>query len=113
MSFSSRLLMIHLLVYGTSIFLLGVSSQLSADPEIQISICSSAADMGSLSQYNAVLIDLYDPGIREVLQLLRARPNLRIIGLNAATGELVDINRQVYFTLNLQELIERIKTPSP
>ena len=103
--------MIHLLVYGASIFLLGVSSQLSSAPDIQIYCCSSSADLGSLSQYNAVLIDLHDPAIHDVLQLLRARPNLRIIGLNAATGALVDINRQVYFNLNLQELIERIKTP--
>jgi hypothetical protein len=103
--------MIHLLVYGASIYLTGISSQLTSDPEIQITHCDSFADLGSLSQFNAVLIDLHNPTVHEILHLLRSRPNLRIIGLNAAAGTLVDIQRQAYATLTLHDLLERIKTP--
>lgn len=104
--------MIHLLAYGNSIYLTGVSSQLNADPEIEIHSAAALTDLGSLCQFNVVLVDLNDTAVRDMQRLPCARPNLRIFGLNAADGTLVDINRQVYVTSTLQDIIDRIKNES-
>lgn len=101
--------MAHLLVYGTSIFLAGITAQLASLPDVKVLPCQTLSDAGSLSAVEAVLIDLNDPASGDALQLLRARPDLRLIGLNATAGSLTVMSGEVYFTPTLDEIIARLR----
>ena len=100
--------MVHLLVYGSSIFLAGVTAQLEALAEVQISQRQTLDDLGNLNAYDAVLIDLNDPASADVLKLLRVRPDLHLICLNAATSALTILSGKVYFTPTLAEIIDQL-----
>lgn len=101
--------MIHLLVYGSSIFLAGVSAQLESLLDVQVLPCQTLNDVGNLSAMDAVLIDLNDPTSADALQLLRARPDLRLIGLNSTTSTLTVLSGEVYFTLTFSEIISHLE----
>ena len=75
--------MFNLFIYGSSIFLAGVAAQLEAVAGVQIFQRQALSNLESLSSFDAVVIDLNDPTSGDVLRLLRARPDLRLIGLDA------------------------------
>jgi len=100
--------MVRLLVYGSSIFLAGVSAQLEAMHEVQVTTCQTLSDVGSLSALDAVVIDLNDLTSLDTLRLLRVRPDLRLIGLNATTNALTVMSGEVYFTPTITDIIARL-----
>jgi hypothetical protein len=97
--------MAHILVYGTSILLEGVAAQLSAQADMRVRRRETLADLGDLSAFDAVLVDLNDTGAADVLTMLRVRPDLQILGVNAATGSVTLLAGHVYLTPTVEEVM--------
>ena len=97
--------MVQILVYGASILIEGIASQLVSQSHLQIHRAKSLADLGNLSDFDAVLVDLNDTSASDVLAMLRACPDLRIIGVNAATGSVTLLAGRVYLAQTAEEVI--------
>lgn len=94
----------RILVYGESLFLAGLRSRLQHLPEIDIYGRKHLAGVGDLASYDVVLIDLNDVRAADVLALLRARPDLRVVGVNADTSAVTVLAGQVYFAESVEEV---------
>ena len=75
-----------LLLYGASIFIESLNGLLRQQPGLRIETCQHLADLGDLAAFDAVIVDLNNPRTADVLTLLRARPDLSVIGINTASG---------------------------
>lgn len=95
----------RILVYGTSIFLAGLTDRLQRLPNVQVCCHDSLADLGDLSAFDKVIVDLDDVHAADVVVMLRARPDLHIIGVNAATSALTRLAGQVYLAPTLNDVI--------
>ncbi len=99
----------RILLYGTSIFLAGLSELLDKLPEIRFQTCLRLADLGDLTAFDTVLIDLNNPSTTDVLSLLRARPDLTVIGVNIASGTVTVLSGQVYLAQSLENVIGHLQ----
>lgn len=94
-----------ILLYGTSIFLAGLTELLQALPELHFQTCQRLADLGDLTVYETVVIDLNNPQTADVLTLLRARPDLTVIGVNPASSTVSKLVGQVYLAEKLEDVL--------
>ncbi|MFH1634778.1 MAG: hypothetical protein ABIG63_12350 [Chloroflexota bacterium] len=97
------------LLYGTSIFIEGLAGLLRELPEIQFETCTRLADLGDLAAFDTVLVDLNNPKTSDVLNLLRARPALTLIGVNTASGTVTVRSGQVYMAEKLEDVVVYLK----
>jgi hypothetical protein len=95
----------HILVYGKTLFLTGLMTQLQNVPDVQAQRCETLTGLDTLDHFDTVFIDLSDTRAADVLALLCARPDLRIIGVNAAMSAVTVISGQVYPAPTLGEVI--------
>ena len=98
----------HILIYGASLFLAGLLPQLQSLADIEIHQRETLAGLGDLAAYDAVLIDLNDARAADVLALLRARPDLRVVGVNASTSAVTVLHGQVFLAQNVEEVTRTI-----
>jgi hypothetical protein len=103
----------NILLYGTSIFLAGLAAQLQHLPNMQVVCRANLTHLGDLSAFNAVVIDLNDLHAADLLTLLRARPDLRVIGINEATGVLTTFAGQVYLARTIEDIAVQLTHPNP
>jgi hypothetical protein len=94
----------RILIYGESLFLAGLQQHLHALPDVELDCRAALTDLGDLCTYDAVLIDLNDVRAADVLALLRARPDLRMVGVNADTSAVTVLAGQVYFAESVEEV---------
>lgn len=99
----------HILVYGKTLFLTGLMTQLQNVPDIQAQSCETLTGLDTLDHFDTVLIDFGDTRAADVLALLRTRPDLRVVGVNAATSAVMVISGQVYPARTLGEVIGRLE----
>jgi hypothetical protein len=95
-----------ILVYGTSILLAGLAAQLQARPGVQVRCHSRLSELGDLAAFDTVLIDLDDAHATEVFSLWRARPDLRLVGVNSASNAVSMLSGQVYLVQTVEEVID-------
>lgn len=95
----------HILIYGSSIFLASLARQMRDLPETRVTVRQDLNDLGDVASIHAVLVDLNDPTTGNVLQLLRTRPDLKLIGVNDATGALTVLVGQVYLAHSLTDVV--------
>ena len=93
----------RILVYGTSIFLAGLSAQLQSLPDVQLRCRDTLTDLGELTAIDAVLVDFNDPLSADVLTMLRARPDLKVVGVNATSNAVTMLSGQVYLAQTVDE----------
>ena len=98
----------HILVYGASLFLAGLLAHLQRLPDVEIDTCTTLTGLGDLCTYDVVLIDLNDARAADVLALLRARPDLRVVGVNANTSAVTVLAGQVYLAESVEEVTRTI-----
>lgn len=98
----------HILVYGKTLFLTGLMTQLQNIPDVQAQKRETLVGLNNLDHFDAVLIDLSDGRAADVLALLRARPDLRVVGVNAATGAMTVLQGQVYLAESVEEVTRTI-----
>ena len=94
----------RILIYGESLFLAGVQQRLQRLPDVEVDCRATLTGLGDLCAYDAVLIDLNDVRAADVLALLRARPDLRVVGVNADTSAVTVLAGQVYFAESVVEV---------
>jgi hypothetical protein len=96
----------HILVYGDSIVLAGLTEQMAKYPHLQVYCRSTLSDLGDLAVYDSVLVDFNEPCARDVVKLLSVRPDLRVIGLNSTLGVLTCLDGNVYLVQSLDEVVD-------
>lgn len=97
--------MVRILLYGNSIFLAGLAEQLAAHAGFDFVTCAALSAVENLADFDVVLLDLDHSHAGEVLTLFHTRPDLRIIGVNAAMSAVTVISGQVYPAHTLGEVI--------
>jgi hypothetical protein len=103
----------HILIYGTSIFLAGLAEQVRALPNTRVETRQSLTGLGDVAVFDAVLVDLNNPATANVLTLLRARPDLTMIGVNQATGTLTVLAGQTYLVQDLDDIMTHLQNIPP
>ncbi|MGC9357035.1 MAG: hypothetical protein ACP5GX_04190 [Anaerolineae bacterium] len=103
----------HILVYGASLFLAGLLPRLQNLADTKVHHRESLKDLGDLSAYDVVLIDLNDMRAADVLTLLRARPDLRVVGVNADTSAVTVLSGQVYLAQSVTEVLACLDETRP
>jgi hypothetical protein len=98
----------HILLYGTSILLAGLAAQLVHLPGMQVYCRESLTRLGDLADFDAVLVDFNDLHAIDVITMLRARPDLKVIGINDAAGVLTRLEGQVYLVQNLEDIVQQL-----
>ena len=99
----------HILIYGSSIFLAGLVEQIRTLPDIQIKACRSLTELGDVAAFDTVLVDLNNLGTADVLILLRVRPDMKVIGVNHATGVLTVLSGQTYLVQSLDDIMTHLE----
>ena len=101
----------HILIYGSSIFLAGLAERLGILRDVRIEVRQSLTDLGDLVVFDAVIVDLNSPTTADVLTLLRARPDLKMIGVNQAAGSLTVFSGRVYLAETLEDVVAHLDEP--
>ncbi|MEA3339131.1 MAG: hypothetical protein U9R15_04115 [Chloroflexota bacterium] len=95
----------HILLYGDSIFLSGLASQLQARDDIVARHRAPHDGPLNLDDLDAVIVDFNDAPPGDVLALLRARPDLKIVGVNATNSAVTVLSGQVYLAQTLADVV--------
>jgi hypothetical protein len=95
----------HILLYGDSVFLTGLARQLGTLPEVTAR--QQASDSGPLylCGLDAVIVDFDAVDTISVLDILRARPDLKIVGINPNSGAVTVLTGQVYLARSLADVV--------
>ena len=102
----------HILIYGSSIFLAGLAEQVRVLPNTRVEAHQSLTGLGDVAIFDAVLVDLNNPATADALTLLRARPDLKVIGVNQASGTLTVLAGQTYLAQSLADVMAHLENLS-
>ena len=86
----------RVLLYGDSIFLTGLAAQLQARDDVDVRQQSPHAGPLNLGDLDAVIVDFDDVPAADVLAILRARPDLKIVGVNTGNSVITVLSGRVY-----------------
>ncbi len=96
----------HILLYGNSIPLAGLAIQLQATAGLDVRQQPADAGPLNLSDLDAVVVDFNDTIADDILSILRARPGLKVVGINAPGSAITVISSQVYLTHTLADVMK-------
>lgn len=95
----------QVLLYGTSILLAGLAAQMQKRPDLEVRCQADLTGLVDLGAIEAAVVDLDDPPAGGVLALLRARPDLKIVGVNAGSSAVTVLTGRVYLASTLDDLV--------
>lgn len=95
----------RILLYGDSIFLTGLAAQLQSMAGLDVRQQAPHAGPLNLGDLDAVIVDFDDVPASDVLALLRARPDLKIVGVNATNGAVTVLSGRVYLAHTLADVM--------
>jgi hypothetical protein len=95
----------HILLYGDSIFLGGLAAQLRAQEGVSVSQQSPHTGPLHLGKLDAVIVDFNAVDAADILAILRARPDLKIVGVNAPGGAVTVLSGKVYLAHTLADVV--------
>ena len=95
----------HILLYGDSIFLSGLAAQLRARDDVILIQQAPHEGPLKLGNLDAVIVDFDDVGADDVLAILRARPDLNVVGVNASGGAVTVLSGKVYLAHALEDVV--------
>ncbi len=95
----------RVLLYGDSIFLTGLAAQLQTRDDVDVRQQAPHAGPLHLGDLDAVIVDFGDVPAGDVLAMLRARPNLKIVGVNATGGAVTVLSGKVYLAHTLADVV--------
>lgn len=95
----------HILLYGDSVFLTGLASQLAALPEVEARLQSPHCGPLNLQGLDVVIIDFNAVDATAVLDILRARPDIKVVGINPDCGAVTILSGQVYLARTLTDVM--------
>lgn len=95
----------HILLYGDSIFLTGLAAQLDVLPEVEMRQQRPHDGPLDLRGLDAVIVDFNAVDAGAVLDILRARPDLKIVGINPSGGAVTVFTGQVFLARTVAEVM--------
>ena len=95
----------HILLYGDSIFLTGLAAQLQSMAGLDVRQQAPHAGPLNLDGLDAVIVDFGDVPAGDVLAMLRARPDLKIVGVNATNSAVTVLSGKVYLAHTLADVV--------
>lgn len=104
-----------LVLYGNSVFLAGIKTELERDRDLGLELLSveaGCADVTHLIRERKPCAVLFDLGMDQpsfVIPMLREQPNLLLIGLDPSSDELLVLSNRPAQVLNLADLTELIR----
>jgi hypothetical protein len=96
----------QILLYGTSIFLAGLAAQLQRTPGLQVRCQADLSGPVDLGEIDAAIVDLNDTAPADVLALLRARPDLKIVGVSACNSAVTVLSGRVYLARSVADVVD-------
>ena len=101
----------HVLLYGSSIFLAGLAATLQADPGLDVRQQAPSDGLVDLGDLDTVIVDFGDAPPAHVLTMLRARPDLKMVGVNASDGAVTVLSGRVYMAQRLEDIVAHVQAP--
>ncbi|NBD34679.1 MAG: hypothetical protein GVY30_01615 [Chloroflexi bacterium] len=98
-------MMKRILLYGDSVFLGGLAAQLQAQDDVIIVQQASHEGPLKLGDLDAVIVDFNDVDADDVLAILRASPDLKVVGVNAPGGAVTVLSGKVYLAHTLEDVV--------
>ena len=95
----------HVLLYGDSIFLAGLAAQLRDRDDVAIRRQAQNVGLLDLGGLDAVIVDFNAVDPADVLSILRARPDLKVVGVNAPGGAVTVLSGKVYLAHTLTDVM--------
>ena len=95
----------HILLYGDSIFLTGLAAQLQARDDVDVRQQAPHAGPLNLGDLDAVIVDFDDVPAGDVLAILRVRPDLKIVGVNATNSAVTVFSGRIYLAHTLADVV--------
>jgi len=95
----------RILLYGDSIFLTGLAEQLQARADLDVRQQAPHTGPLHLGDLDAVIVDFDDAQAADVLAILRARPDLKIVGVNASDGAVTVLSGRIYLAHTLTDVV--------
>jgi hypothetical protein len=96
----------RILLYGDSIFLTGLAAQLQSEAGLDVRQHAPRTGSLHLGDLDAVIVDFDDVQAADVLAILRARPDLKIVGVNASDGAVTVLSGRIYLAHSLADVVE-------
>ncbi len=95
----------HILLYGNSIFLNGLAAQLQKRADLEVRQQPLASGPLPLSNLDAVIVDFDEVEAADVLGILRACPDVKVVGVNTPDGAVTVLSGQVYLAHNIADVV--------
>ncbi len=95
----------NVLLYGDSIFLSGLMAQLQSMPDLAVRQQSPHVGPLNLRDLDVVIVDFNAVEAAAVLDILRARPDIKVIGVNPSGGAVTVLSGQVYLARSLSDVM--------
>ncbi len=91
---------------GHSVFLAGLASALKKVPGLHVTRRPDLSGSVDLTDFDAVVVDFDEVAPADVLAILRARPDLKVVGVNASGGAVTVLSGKVYLARSLDDVVE-------
>lgn len=105
----------RVVVYGSSLSMAGIEASLRIDPSLAITTVfpGSPTALAELDGFNpeVILFDLNESSVDLQVQLLRERPGLRMIGIDAGSDKLLVLTCHSATALTVADLVKIIRVP--
>lgn len=99
----------RILLYGNSIFLAGLAAQLQRRSGVEVRQQSPSAGRLELAGLDAVVVDFAEVAPGDVLAILRAQPDVKVVGVNAAGSAVTVLSGQVYLAHGVADVLEGLE----
>jgi hypothetical protein len=91
---------------GHSIFLGGLAGALENVPGVHVTQRPALSGSVDLTDFDVVVVDFDEVAPADVLDILRARPDLKVVGVNAPGGAVTVLSGKVYLARSLDDVVE-------
>lgn len=96
----------RVLLCGKSIFLAGLAGSLEIIADVWVTQRPALSGSIDLMEIDLVVVDFDEVAPADVLAILRARPDMKVVGVNAHGGAVTVLSGKVYLVQNLNDVIQ-------
>ena len=96
----------QILLYGNSIFLTGLAVQLESHADLQARHQAPHNGLLYLGDIDIIIVDFDAIEAADVLDILRARPDLKVVDVSASGGAVMVLSGQVYLARSLTDVVD-------
>ena len=96
----------RILFYGKSIFMTGLAAQLESRTDMNVRQQSLLNGPLRLGDIDVIIVDFDDVKAADILAILRARPDLKVVGVDAPGSAVTVLSGKVYLTHTLADVVQ-------